>query len=83
MNRLDDLQADAHLDAVGLFERYEHPQAGPYFSLRPPVRYSATPANIRRHPPRLGEHTDELRAELEADPVGDASRLDRGDGGRV
>jgi crotonobetainyl-CoA:carnitine CoA-transferase CaiB-like acyl-CoA transferase len=68
MNRLDDLQADPHLAAVGLFERYEHPDAGPYVSLRPPVIYSATPANIRRHPPRLGEHTDELLAELEQEP---------------
>jgi len=68
MNRLDDLQADPHLAAVGLFERYEHPDAGPYVSLRPPVLYSATPANIRRHPPRLGEHTEELLAELEQEP---------------
>ena len=68
MNRLDDLQADPHLAAVGLFERYEHPDAGPYVSLRPPVIYSATPANIRRHPPRLGEHTEELLAELEQEP---------------
>jgi crotonobetainyl-CoA:carnitine CoA-transferase CaiB-like acyl-CoA transferase len=67
MNRLDDLQADPHLAAVGLFERYEHPQAGGYFNMRPPVRYSATPANIRRHPPRMGEHTQEVLAEV-ADP---------------
>ncbi len=66
MNRLDDLQDDPHLAAVGLFERYEHPQAGAYVSLRPPVKYAATPANIRRHPPRLGEHTEEILAELEA-----------------
>lgn len=65
MNRLEELQADPHLAAVGLFERYDHPDAGPYFNLRPPVRYSATPANIRRHPPRLGEHTDELLAEMD------------------
>ena len=65
MNRLDDLPNDPHLDAVGLFERYEHPKAGPYVSLRPPVRFSATPANIRRHPPRLGEHTEEVLKELE------------------
>ncbi len=64
MNRLDELQEDPHLAAVALFERYEHPQAGAYLSLRPPVKYAATPANIRRHPPRLGEHTDELLAEL-------------------
>src|SRR5665213_1156093 len=68
MNRLDDLPSDPHLEAVGLFERYEHPEAGAYFSLRPPVKYERTPANIRRHPPRLGEHTDELLAELEPPP---------------
>jgi crotonobetainyl-CoA:carnitine CoA-transferase CaiB-like acyl-CoA transferase len=64
MNRLEELQADPHLEAVGLFERYEHPLAGPYMSLRPPVNYAATPANIRRHPPRMGEHTAEILAEL-------------------
>ena len=57
MNRLDDLMEDPHLAAVGLFERYEHPEAGAYVNMRPPVKFAATPANIRRHPPRLGEHT--------------------------
>src|SRR6202789_2730387 len=60
MNRFDDLVDDPHLDAVGLFERHQHPEAGPYVTLRPPVNYSATPANIRRHPHRLGQHTDEV-----------------------
>jgi crotonobetainyl-CoA:carnitine CoA-transferase CaiB-like acyl-CoA transferase len=64
MNRLDELQADPHLAAVGLFQRYVHPDAGAYFNLRPPVRYSRTPANIRRHPPRMGEHTQEVLAEV-------------------
>ena len=64
MNRLDDLPNDPHLSAVGLFERYEHPEAGGYVSLRPPVKFSATPANIRRHPPRLGEHTAEVLSEI-------------------
>jgi crotonobetainyl-CoA:carnitine CoA-transferase CaiB-like acyl-CoA transferase len=67
MNRLDTLLDDPHLDAVGLFERHEHPDAGPYVAMRPPVTYSATPANIRRHPPRLGQHTDEVLAEVEAE----------------
>jgi len=64
MNRLDELLDDPHLDAVGLFERYEHPDAGAYLATRPPLRFSATPANIRRHPPRLGEHTAEVLDEL-------------------
>ena len=71
MNRLDDLMEDPHIKAVGLFERYEHPEAGAYFNLRPPVKYARTPANIRRHPPRLGEHTEALLAELEEDSAWD------------
>lgn len=64
MNRLEDLQDDPHLKAVDFFQRYDHPHAGPYFALRPPVRFGATPANIRRHPPRLGEQTREVLAEV-------------------
>ncbi|MGH6971954.1 MAG: CaiB/BaiF CoA transferase family protein, partial [Caulobacteraceae bacterium] len=67
MNRFDDLMDDPHLKAVGFFEHHQHPDAGPYVMMRPPVAYSATPANIRRHPPRLGEHTDEVLAEIDAE----------------
>jgi crotonobetainyl-CoA:carnitine CoA-transferase CaiB-like acyl-CoA transferase len=66
-NRLDDLQDDPHLAAVGLFEHYKHPEVGDYIQLRPPVKFGATPSNIRRHPPRLGEHTAEILAELDSD----------------
>lgn len=64
MNRLDDLPADPHLSAVGFFEHYDHPEAGEYVQTKHPIRYSATPANVRRHPPRLGEHTGEVLAEV-------------------
>jgi crotonobetainyl-CoA:carnitine CoA-transferase CaiB-like acyl-CoA transferase len=67
MNRFDDLPDDPHLDAVGFFERYRHPEAGPYLAMRPPVRYAKTPANIRRHPPRLGQHTEEVLGEAPAE----------------
>lgn len=62
-NRLDDLQDDPHLKAVDFFARYEHPDAGGYFALRPPVRFSETPSTIRRHPPRLGADTEEVLRE--------------------
>ena len=64
MNTLDDLATDPHLEAVGFFERYEHPGAGAYLGMKPPIRYSATPANVRRHPPRMGEHTAEILGEV-------------------
>ncbi len=64
MNRLDDLIDDPHLVAVDFFERYDHPEVGTYVGMKPPIRYAASPANVRRHPPRLGEHTEEILAEL-------------------
>jgi crotonobetainyl-CoA:carnitine CoA-transferase CaiB-like acyl-CoA transferase len=69
-NRLDDLETDPHLEAVGLFESYDHPDLGAYKQLRPPVKFSRSPSNIRRHPPKLGEHTEEMLAEL-GESVGD------------
>ena len=53
-----------HLDAVGMFEPMQHPTEGALRMAKPPTRFAATPASIRRHPPRLGEHTDEVLAEL-------------------
>jgi len=61
---LNELQDDAHVRAVGLFERAEHPSEGAYRPLRSPVRFSATPYRLRRHAPALGEHTREVLAEL-------------------
>jgi crotonobetainyl-CoA:carnitine CoA-transferase CaiB-like acyl-CoA transferase len=63
-NRLDDLPADPHLQAVDFFGRYEHPELGPYNVMKPPVRFTGSPSNIRKHPPRLGEDTQAVRAEM-------------------
>lgn len=42
----------------------EDPQGGPARYVGYPCFYSETPASLRRHPPRLGEHTDEILGEL-------------------
>jgi crotonobetainyl-CoA:carnitine CoA-transferase CaiB-like acyl-CoA transferase len=63
-NTLDDIDDDPHLRAVGFFETYDHPDVGRYRAMKPPVKFSKSPANIRRHPPKLGEHTDEILAEV-------------------
>jgi crotonobetainyl-CoA:carnitine CoA-transferase CaiB-like acyl-CoA transferase len=41
----------------------EHPAAGTYKVIPPPVRFSATPASVRRPAPLPGEHTREVLAE--------------------
>ena len=46
-----------------VFEREDPRFGAPTRYLRPPVRFGETPARLRRHAPRLGEHSDELLAE--------------------
>ena len=60
VNTIDDLFEDKHLKETGFFERCEHHSEGAYFSMKHPVRFAKTPADIRRNPPRLGEHTEEV-----------------------
>ena len=67
-NTLEDLDADPHLQAVDFFQTYEHAEVGRYRMIKPPVKFSQSPANIRRHAPRLGEHTEEVLAEV-SDPA--------------
>ena len=60
---LQDLAADPHLKAVGFFEDH-HPDLGALPPDETPVKFAGSPSNIRRHPPKLGEHTDEVLAEV-------------------
>jgi len=61
---LEGLPAHPHLAAVGMFPVSEHPTEGGLRQARPPTRFAATPASVRRHAPRLGEHTAEVLSEL-------------------
>ncbi len=55
----------ADLDAlVDALPEGEHPVAGPYGSIPAPVRFSRTPATVRRHAPLIGEHNREVLAEV-------------------
>jgi crotonobetainyl-CoA:carnitine CoA-transferase CaiB-like acyl-CoA transferase len=60
---LQDLPDDPHVKAVQLFDEAEHPTEGRYRAVRNPVSFSAAPFRIRRHAPRLGEHTAQVLAE--------------------
>jgi formyl-CoA transferase len=59
----DELPEHPHLKAVGLFQDAEHPTEGPIRQIRPTTRFSATPANIYRPAPKIGQHTDEVLRE--------------------
>lgn len=63
LHTLESLLEDEHLNAVGFFERREHPSEGPVLNLRPPARWSRTPLETARLAPRLGEHSAEVLAE--------------------
>lgn len=67
VNGLAELRDDPHLRAVGFFEERElADDGGSYVAMQPGLRFSATPAQIRRDPPRLGQHTQEVLSELQA-----------------
>ena len=59
-----ELADDPHAQAIGLLVDDVHPVAGPIRQPRHPTRFSATPAALGGPAPMLGQHTDELLAEL-------------------
>ena len=42
----------------------DHPTLGPMRTLGSPIKMSATPPNVLRRAPLLGEHTDEVLREI-------------------
>src|SRR5262249_1254157 len=64
VNSPDDLLTDPHLAAVCMFPLVEHPTEGTLRLIGFPINYSETPSKLFRLPPRLGEHSREILAEL-------------------
>lgn len=64
INSVSQALADPHTAAREMVRTMEHPTAGTVRTLGIPFRFSATPASIRRPPPLLSQHTDEVLAEL-------------------
>ena len=63
VNSLESLLSDPHLVATGFWQLVDHPTEGRLRMPGMPAAYSKTPADIRRLPPRLGEHTLEILRE--------------------
>lgn len=66
VNGIDDLLKDEHLNAVQFWHRTEHPTEGAIVQAGIPMHFSRTPGTLRRHAPNLGEHTEDVLAEIAA-----------------
>ncbi|MBV9120461.1 MAG: CoA transferase [Chloroflexi bacterium] len=64
IKRVDEVFADAQVQHLGLRLGMEHATAGPIEVAGIPYLLSQTPASARLAPPVLGQHTDEVLAEL-------------------
>ena len=64
INTVAEALTDPHVIERGFIVELEHPALGMVKSLATPVHMSDTPLSYRRYPPRLGEHSDEVAAEL-------------------
>ncbi|HRD46623.1 MAG TPA: CoA transferase [Caulobacter sp.] len=62
-NRPTEIFEDAQLSRT-LFEERALGEDGTYRAMKPGLRFGRTPAAIRRDPPRIGQDTDEVLAEL-------------------
>jgi formyl-CoA transferase len=60
---LQELPDHPHLQSVDLFQLVDHPSEGLIRSVRPPTLFSASPADVVRQAPRVGEHTREVLRE--------------------
>jgi crotonobetainyl-CoA:carnitine CoA-transferase CaiB-like acyl-CoA transferase len=60
---LADLFKDEYLKETGFFESADHPTEGPVQVPAIPARFSASPPNVHRLWPSLGEHTQEVLRE--------------------
>ena len=78
VNSIDKVVVEEQLLAREMVVEIDHPTAGPLKMAGLPVKLSSNPASIRRHPPRLGEHTVEVFESLGLSGDQIQSLLDQG-----
>jgi crotonobetainyl-CoA:carnitine CoA-transferase CaiB-like acyl-CoA transferase len=63
VNDIADVFADPQVEARAMVEHVAHPEAGSVPLVASPLKLSATPVDLRRAPPLLGQHTDAVLRE--------------------
>lgn len=63
VNNMEHLFADPQVQHRDMIAEVPHPTIGTLRLTGIPIKCSETPGTIRRHPPLLGEHTDEVLTE--------------------
>jgi succinate--hydroxymethylglutarate CoA-transferase len=63
INSAAEALADPQTAARAMIETVQHPTVGELKLVGMPYKFSATPASVRRPPPTLGEHTEEILIE--------------------
>lgn len=75
---LADMLDDPQLSQNAFFERREHPSEGGWYDMNRPVHFGAYGRREHLPPPRIGEHSDEIRAEIRRDRAGLGCSKSRG-----
>ncbi len=55
---------DAQVRHNGMIQTVDHPTLGPIDVTGLPIQFGGTPGAVQSHPPMLGEHTEEILADL-------------------
>jgi len=64
INNLAEVFADPHVRERGMVHQWEHPLAGALNLVASPIKLSGTPVRSDLPPPLLGQHTQQVLAEV-------------------
>ena len=78
INRVSEVVNNPQVEARNMVVKVPHPQVPDLRIPNSPLKLSASPASIRRHPPMLGEHNDEILADAGFDATQISQLRERG-----